>query len=123
MADSLEDEFSAILKSLDGLSEDKVQLFTARVALLFKKIYVQSEHGTQQEKKDALEFAAKLPQSLGKLQAKLEKNPVVDAGQFKNLFAFIEEDVANLRERKLASSIHLQKVDSKHRKKKVIKKV
>lgn len=123
MAESLEDEFNAILKSLDSLSEDKIQLFTARIAHLFKKIYAQSEHGTEQQKKEALEFARRFPESLSKLQAKLEKNPVIDAGQFKSLFAFIKEDVASLEERKSASSIHLQKADPKQRKKKVIKKV
>ncbi len=123
MSQSLEDEFSAILKSLDSLSEDKIQLFTARIAHLFKKIYFNSEHGTEQEKKEAFEFAAKLPKSFNQLQTKLDKNPAIDGSQFKNLFAFIEGDVQSLKERSAASSIHLKKVDSKTRKKKVIKKV
>jgi hypothetical protein len=124
MAGSLIEEFNEILKSLDGLSEDKVQLFILKIVHLFKKIHFNSEFGTEKEKKEAFDFAAQIPNSFSKLRTKLDKNPAIDPSQFKNLFTFLEEDIEGLAERKLKSSIHIQKKEPKgRRKKKDIKKV
>lgn len=126
MSDNILDEFNEILKSLDDLSPDKIQAFMVKILELFKKIHFNAEHGTEEEKKEALDFAAKIQNRFGKLQSKIDKNPGVDSGQFKNLFAFLEEDIGRLSDQKTGKSnspIHLENPNKGRKKKKVIKKV
>ncbi len=122
MESSLVDEFNDILKSLDDLSPDKIQLFTVKIVQLFRKVHARAEFGTEKEKKEALEFAGHMQESFGKLESKLSKNPAVDTGQFQHLFAFMEDDIKGLAERR-KSSIYLEQPAKGHKKKKVIKKV
>ncbi len=122
------DEFNTILKSLDGLSTDKIQDFMVKIIELFKKIHFNAEHGTEREKKEALDFASQIQESFAKIQAKLDKNLILDSNQFKNLFAFLEEDMELLaKQKKTNASLPFIKKQSQNvkprKKKKVIKKV
>lgn len=125
MASNILDEFNEILKNLDDLSPDKIQDFMARILELFRRIHFNAEKGTAKEKKEALDFASQMQDSFSKLQLKLDKNPFLNGGQFKNLFAVLEEDIVSLSKKKEKghSSLLISKDHKPRKKKKVVKKV